>query len=45
MQGVMEFIHMGGYGGYVWFCYAAALVMKGGFLVYLWRLRRRLLQQ
>lgn len=41
---VMEFIRMGGYGGYVWFCYAAAVVMQGGLVWYLLRRRRRLQQ-
>lgn len=42
---VLAFIAMGGYGGYVWSCYAAALAMQGGFMALLWRRRRRLLRE
>lgn len=39
---LMEFIRMGGYGGYVWFCYGAALAMQGGLVFHLRRRLRRL---
>lgn len=44
IAGLMDFIRMGGYGGYVWFCYGAAVVMQLGFFIVLWRRRRRLLE-
>ena len=43
MTAMTEFFAMGGYGGYVWTCYAAALLMKGALLWHLLRRRRDLL--
>ena len=33
MSGLSEFLAMGGYGSFIWSCYAVALLVLGGFLV------------
>ncbi|MCH9704906.1 MAG: heme exporter protein CcmD [Proteobacteria bacterium] len=45
LESLSTFIQMGGYGGYVWFCYAAAVAMQAGMIINLWRRRQQLLSQ
>ena len=40
---MLDFLQMGGHGGYIWASYGLATAIFVGFLLILWRRKRRLL--